>query len=87
MTIDGAEVTLADQNDTNGVIHVIEKVMYPLPTGRIPLIVATTPSLSTLLYAVTQGKLAEALNGAYVFYRTYSRKCFDLTMLTNRITQ
>ena len=56
-------MTVRDQNATNGVIHVIDKVMYPLPTARIPAIVAGTPSLSTLLYAVAQGKLVDALNG------------------------
>ena len=87
VTIDGAEVTLVDQNATNGVIHVIDKVMYPLPTGRIPLTVASTPSLSTLLYAVTQARLAEALNGSYVFtymyIHIYYSKTFNFFLLLN----
>ena len=56
-------MTLPDQNATNGVIHVIDKVMYPLPTGAIPTIVAGIPYLSTLLYALATGQLVGPLSG------------------------
>lgn len=74
ITADGAEVAIADQNATNGVIHVIDKVLYPLPTGRIPTVVAEMPSLSNLLYAVTQGNLVEALNGKSMIVFLYTKE-------------
>ena len=68
VTVDGAEVTLADQNATNGVIHVIDKVMYPLPTGRIPMILAGMKNLSTLVFAAASAQLIGALNGWCLFW-------------------
>ncbi|XP_053377483.1 periostin-like [Mercenaria mercenaria] len=67
VTVDGAEVVMVDQNATNGVIHVIDKVMFPLPSEDIPKTVAATPNLSTLLYAVAQGQLAGPLAGSGPF--------------------
>ena len=64
-------MTLPDQNATNGVIHVIDKVMYPLPTARIPTIVAGMPELSTLLYAVSAGQLVGALSGKSMIYKHF----------------
>lgn len=63
--MDGAQVVMADQNATNGVIHVIDRVMFPLPSEDIPKVVASNPQLSTLLYAVAQGQLAGPLAGWY----------------------
>ncbi|KAK3103241.1 hypothetical protein FSP39_017752 [Pinctada imbricata] len=59
----GSQVILADQKATNGVIHVLDKVMYPIPTMSILETAASTPSLSTLVYAVTMAKLQETLAG------------------------
>ena len=61
--MNGAEVTLTDQNATNGVVHVIDKVMFPLPLGAIPQTVGDNSELSTFLYAVAQANLTDALNG------------------------
>ena len=60
-------MALPDQNATNGVIHVIDKVMFPLPTGAIPQVVGDNPDLSTLLYAIAQANLTDALNGKFHF--------------------
>lgn len=57
VTADGAIVQLADQNATNGVIHVIDKVMYPLPSEDILNSLVPYKELSTLLFAVVQGQL------------------------------
>ena len=63
VTVDGAKVVAVDQNATNGVIHVIDKVMFPLPSEDIPKTVAANSELSTLLYAVEQAQLAGPLAG------------------------
>ncbi|WAR25203.1 BGH3-like protein, partial [Mya arenaria] len=63
VTVDGALVTMADQNATNGVIHVIDHVMYPLPSGTIPLVAAVAKQFGTLVYALQQGQLIPALEG------------------------
>ncbi|KAL4226721.1 hypothetical protein ACF0H5_014701 [Mactra antiquata] len=67
VTVDGAKVIAVDQNATNGVIHVIDHVMFPLPEEDIPKTVAMTKQLSTLLYAVAQGQLAGPLAGSGPF--------------------
>ena len=61
--MDGAQIILADQNATNGVIHVIDKVMYPLPTGKIPLTLAGMKNISTLVFAAASAQLVGDLSG------------------------
>ena len=66
VTVDGAQVLLADQNATNGIINVIDKVMYPLPSGKIPLTLAGMKNLSTLVFAAASAQLVGALSGWYI---------------------
>ncbi|KAL3853349.1 hypothetical protein ACJMK2_016897 [Sinanodonta woodiana] len=63
ITADGSQVINPNQNATNGVIHVVDKVLYPLPDNNIPQYVAFSPELSTLLYCVLQGQLTDVLSG------------------------
>ena len=66
VTVNGAKVIVPDQNASNGVIHVIDKVLFPLPTGNIPQTVGGRSDLSTLLYAVGQANLTDTLNGKLI---------------------
>jgi len=71
VTIEGSEIIEFDRNASNGVIHVINKVMVP-PTGDIVDIVANKTSLTTLLSLVQQAGIAHALktDGITVFAPT-----------------
>jgi len=60
-SIAGATISQTDVRARNGVIHVIDAVMFPPPT--IAEIVATNPDFSTLLAAVDAAGLVEALGG------------------------
>jgi len=69
-TVDGgvmvndATVTLADVNTSNGVIHVIDKVLTPSDTPNdIPRTAQCTGIHDTLVTAVIQGGLLETLQG------------------------
>merc|ERR1712168_713316 len=62
-TINGAKVTKADQMATNGVIHVINRVMFPIPMGSVVDVVVKDQDFSTLLKAVQTAKLATTLSG------------------------
>ncbi|XP_064633604.1 transforming growth factor-beta-induced protein ig-h3-like [Lineus longissimus] len=70
ITATGSPVVKADQNATNGVIHVIDRVMYPIPVYDI---VATLQvdqmkkAFSTLVTAVEAAGLVETLQGAGPF--------------------
>ena len=70
--INGVEVVSADVAASNGVIHVINKVLIP-PTVTITGAVASLPQFSRLLYAINRVKngggadIAAALNGAGPF--------------------
>jgi len=70
VTATGSKVTKVDQNATNGVIHVIDRVMYPVPVYDI---VATLQvegmkkQFSTLVTAVQAAGLVETLQGAGPF--------------------
>ncbi|XP_033744958.1 transforming growth factor-beta-induced protein ig-h3-like [Pecten maximus] len=63
VTVDGANVILPDQFATNGVVHMIDRVLYPLPTQNLLTYVAGTPSLSQLVYAVSMGDLIDFFKG------------------------
>ncbi|KAK3579767.1 hypothetical protein CHS0354_018203 [Potamilus streckersoni] len=63
ITADGSQVINPNQNATNGVIHIVDKVLYPLPNINIPQYVTISPELSTLFYCVVQGQLTDVLSG------------------------
>merc|ERR1712179_259836 len=58
VTADGSPVVMADQNATNGVIHVVDRVLFPIPVGDIPAELSMRKDVfSTLLEAATLNKL------------------------------
>ncbi|XP_052106647.1 protein sll1483-like [Mytilus californianus] len=63
ITATGSPVVLPDQNATNGVIHVIDRVMFPLPLVSVTGMVGMDPKLSTLLTAVKAADLVQTLSG------------------------
>lgn len=63
VTATGSPVIKVDQVATNGIIHVIDKVMYPLPKYDIVDFVSVCPFYSTLLAAVQAADLVDALRG------------------------
>jgi len=67
ITADGSPVVLPNQNATNGVIHVVDRVMFPIPTTSIPGEVTMRNEFSTLLAAVKAAGLVETLSGAGPF--------------------
>lgn len=62
--IGGAEVITPDVNTTNGVVHIIGKVLIP-PT--VPQVVSATADFSTLVAALTAADLITTLGGAGPF--------------------
>ncbi len=60
--VNGIKVKTADVSASNGVIHVISKVLIP-PTQTIAQIAAGDPNFSLLLAAVTKAGLAGAVSG------------------------
>jgi len=68
ITADGSPVVLPNQNASNGVIHVVDRVMFPIPFTSIPgEITRQRGRFSTLLTAVTAAGLVETLSGAGPF--------------------
>ena len=62
--VNGANVTLADVNTSNGVIHVIDKVLTPTATpNNIPRTAQCTGIHNSLVAAVIQAELLETLQG------------------------
>lgn len=53
ITASGRQVTLADQEASNGVIHEVSGVLIP-PPGTITAVVKKCPAFSTLLKAVSE---------------------------------
>ena len=65
VTVDGANVTTADVQASNGIIHVIDKVL--LPPGDIPTIAQSTGIHNSLVAAVVQADLLTTFQGAGPF--------------------
>ena len=66
--VNGANVSLADVNTSNGVIHVIDKVLMPTATPNdIPRTAQCTGVHNTLVSAVIQAELLETLQGTGPF--------------------
>ncbi|OWF35508.1 transforming growth factor-beta-induced protein ig-h3-like [Mizuhopecten yessoensis] len=63
VTVNGASVILADQFATNGVVHMINEVLYPLPTQSLLDYAAATPSFSQLVYIVSMADLIDFFKG------------------------
>jgi len=63
ITAEGAPVVLADQQASNGVIHVLRKVIFPIPEGSVVDFVSRDPFVSTLLKAVVAADLVKTLQG------------------------
>ena len=62
--VNGANVTLADVNTSNGVIHVIDKVLTPTSTPNdLPRTAQCTGIHNSLVAAVIQAELLETLQG------------------------
>ena len=51
MTINGAEVEKADIEASNGIIHIMEETIDPIPTGNIAEVVSTDHRCA-LLYKI-----------------------------------
>jgi len=67
--VNNANVVVADVEATNGVVHVVDKVLVPpnFPLALYPLDIVelseSQPSLSTLVQALVAGKLTSTLSG------------------------
>jgi len=62
VTVEGSKITKFDLSASNGVVHVINKVMMP-PSGSIVDLVVGNSDLSTLLAQVQKVGLVDALKG------------------------
>lgn len=63
VTASGSPIVMVDQNATNGVIHVVDRVLFPIPFEDIVKVVTTDPEFGTLKVAVVAAGLATALSG------------------------
>ena len=63
ITADGSPVVTPDQNATNGVIHVVDRVLFPIPLKNIPNEITGRRMFSTLLTAVEKANLVTTLEG------------------------
>jgi len=62
VTVNGERVKKADMMADNGVIHMMNRVIYPFPVGNIAEVVTGDQRFSTLLSAVVEAGLVETLS-------------------------
>ena len=62
-TISGANITSADNTATNGIIHVIDRVLYRFPEASTPQLVDEHVNLTTMALLIDKGGLHDVLKG------------------------
>ncbi|KAK2712713.1 hypothetical protein QYM36_011411 [Artemia franciscana] len=72
ITADGAQVIKPDVRASNGIIHVVDRVLYPIPETAIPSVLINDPQqrFTTLVTAVKEADLVETLqaDGPYTLF-------------------
>ncbi|CAH1274153.1 TGFBI [Branchiostoma lanceolatum] len=63
ITADGSPVSKPDNKASNGVVHVVDQVLYPFPTGTVDAEINHNDNLSVLNEAVEKAGLGSALDG------------------------
>jgi len=63
ITVDGSPVVKPDQMASNGIVHLVDRVLFPIPEGTVTQLVSRQKELSTLLTAVQKANLTSALSG------------------------
>lgn len=61
-TVEGAMITSPNNNASNGIVHIVDKLLLP-PNGTIADMLASRPDLSVLKAAVDAAGLTSALAG------------------------
>merc|ERR1711973_447285 len=61
ITVNGKSVKHPDMEASNGIIHIMKDVIYPIPSGNIAEVVSGDERFSTLLAAVGAAGLADTL--------------------------
>jgi len=61
VTVNGSPISSYDNLATNGVVHLIDRVIYPYPTQDLVSFLASQERFSTLVAAVTKAGLADTL--------------------------
>ncbi|OWF35507.1 periostin-like [Mizuhopecten yessoensis] len=62
-TADGVDVTLPDLSASNGVVHMLQRAMYPIPTLSLLEYLTTTPTLSRIVEVIQHANLTEFFKG------------------------
>lgn len=86
-TVNGKVISSVDIETTNGVIHVIDDVIFPFAENSIPELVQANDDLSTLLTALQTAGLVDALGGGKpMCCRCNERTPSDKTLLSGPFT-
>ena len=62
VTAEGSQVIKTDLAADNGLVHVIDKVIYPLPAINLPLTLTFDKDLGSVGLLIYQGNLTVALS-------------------------
>ena len=65
ITVNGAPIINVDIGASNGIIHVIDQVLFPIPDGCVYETLAKVDAFSTLLQFVQQAGLQDILTSEY----------------------
>jgi len=67
ITVNGKHIKYPDINASNGIIHIMQDVIFPIPSGNIAEVVTGDKRFSTLLAAVGAAGLADTLSSGGPF--------------------
>ncbi|KAL3847710.1 hypothetical protein ACJMK2_018607 [Sinanodonta woodiana] len=63
LTAEGSSVIVPDKTADNGVVHVVDRVLYPVPLTNLPVLIAMLKSTSTMMSALSVVDLVDFLLG------------------------
>ena len=76
VTAEGSQVIKTDLTADNGLVHVIDKVIYPLPATNLPLTLTFDKDLGSVAYLILQCSLTMALSSKLLRLWTLSWRGF-----------
>ncbi|XP_033111952.1 uncharacterized protein sll1483-like [Anneissia japonica] len=77
VTATGSPISKPDNVATNGVIHVLDRVMFPIPLNDILTLVSSTGNFSTLLKAIEVSGIKDLLKGGPYTLFAPTNKAFE----------
>lgn len=82
ITVNGAPISRPDNKVQfcDSIIHVVDKVIYPLPAGNVVETLVDVPAFSKIVELVKKAGLSDSLSSTFFFFLSTRRLSFILEL-------